>query len=114
MVVGFAVAIPTTSHAVVMTVFGEFAPAIAVSHGGSDVVSVTVIIAVVLVMVIVIVVYGVIAVVVMMPRIVVCPVVIWVVPSPTIVEPIIIPIRGIIVGTIVMVWPPPVITHVNA
>lgn len=41
-------------------------------------------------------------------------VVVWVIPAPTVTETVVIPIGGIVVGTVVVSRPPPVITQVNA
>lgn len=113
MVVSLTIAITTTSHTVMMPVFGEFATTVTIAHRRPYVVAMTIVITVVLVVVVMIVVYRIIAAVVMVPRVVVSPIVIRVVPAPTIMESIVIPIRRIVVRTIIIARPPPVVSHVN-
>ena len=110
MVVSLPVAI-TASHRAVRPA-REFAPIIAVAHRRSDVVAVTVVEAVVLVMMVVVVVNGVIA-MVMVPRIVISPIVIRIVPAPAVMETVVIPIGRVVIGAIVIVRPPPIVTHIN-
>ena len=113
MVVGLAVAITATSHTVMMPVFGELATVVTVAHRRSYVVAMTVVIAVILVMVVVIVVNRITA-MMMIPWINVSQVVvIRVVPTPAVMETIVIPIRRIVVRTIIIARPPPVVSHVN-
>lgn len=90
MVVGLPVAITVSGHSA-MRPSREFTPVIAIAHRRPDVVTVSVVVAVVLVMVVVVVVDGVIA-MVMVPRIAVCPVIVRTVPSPAVVESIVIPV----------------------
>ena len=111
MVVGLPVAITAASHAAVRAV-GKFATVVAVAHRRSDVVAVTVVVTVVLVMVVVVVVDGITA-MVMVPRVVVSPIVIGIVPAPAVVEPVVIPIGRVVVWTVIVIRPPPIISHVN-
>lgn len=85
-----------------------------IAHGWSDVVAVTVIVGVVGVQMVVPVVGGPVMVRTMPRMIAVIPVSVRMIPSPSVVEPIVIPSVIIIVRTIVVAWPPPVVTHVNA
>ncbi len=111
MVVGLPVAITAASHAAVRAV-GKFATVVAVANRRPDIIAVTVVVTVVLVMVVVVVVNGITA-MVMMPRIVVSPIVIRIVPAPAVVETVVIPIGRIVVGTVIVIRPPPIISHVN-
>lgn len=89
----------------------------AVTHRGTDIVAVSVVVGVVVVVVVVIVVDGLwtvrtVRTMRMIPRIVVS--VMWSVPAPTVVETIVVPVRIVPVRTIVVSRPPPVVTQVDA
>ena len=112
MVVGLPVAITVSGYSAVGSP-REFTPVIAVAHRRPDVVTVSVIVAVVLVMVVVVVVDGHWSVRSVRPRTVRVPCVVRIIPAPPVVESVVIPIGRIVVGTIIVARPPPVITHVN-
>ena len=115
MVVGFTVAVSSTGNPAMVVVFRKFSASTAVAHRWSDVVAVTIIVAVVLVVVVVVVVNWIAAVMmIMIPRVNVGQMMVGVVPAPSIVETIIIPIGRIVVGTVIIARPPPIVTHVNA
>ena len=111
MVVSLPVAVTASCHAMMSA--GEIASVIAVAYRRSDVVTVTIVVAGVLVMMVVVIVDGHRA-VMMIPRIIVRHVVVRILPAPTVVETVIIPIGGIVVGTVIVARPPPIIAHVNA
>ena len=112
MVVGLSVAVTASCHSATVSI-GKLAPVIAVPYRRSDVVAVSVVVAVVVVVVVVVVVDGFKTGMVMVPRIVVCPMVVRTVPAPAIVETIVIPIGRVVVWTVVVARPPPIVTHVN-
>ena len=91
MVVGLSITI-TSGHAAMRPV-RKFAPVITVAHRRSNVVAMPIIVTMVLVVMVVIVVNGVITVVMMMPRITIRHMVIRIVPAPSVVETVVIPIR---------------------
>lgn len=122
-VVRFTVAITTcyrTIYAIVIRTFAATAIAVAtVAHRGSDVVAVTIEVAIVVVVVVVIPVDGsgtvrtmgtVRAWIVRIPGVVG----IRTIPTPTVVETAVVPEGIVVVGTIVVARPPPVVTHVDA
>lgn len=118
MVVGLAVSV-TTCHSVSSIVsigaLAATAAATAVAHGGSEIVAVTIIVGMILVVVVMIPVDGHRAVRAVRARAVRIPsIVVGIVPAPSVVETVAVPVGGIVVGTVVIARPPPVITHVNA
>jgi hypothetical protein len=118
-VVSSTVAVTTCYRTICALSFGTFTAAVAtirVAHGRSDVVAVTIVVAVVRVVMVVVVIDGSGTVrmrsVRMIPRIVVG--VIRSVPAPAVVEAAIVPAGTIVIGTIIVVRPPPVVTQVDA
>ena len=90
MVVGLPITI-TSGHAA-MRPARQFAPVVTVAHRRSDVVAMPIIVTMVMVVMVVVVVNGVITMVVMIPRITIRHVVVRIMPAPTVVETVIIPI----------------------
>jgi len=110
-VVGLAVAVTDTA---VASAAGQLA-AVTVAHRGPDVVPVSIVEAVVRVVMVVVVADGFVAGMIMrMPGTVVTMVGVRSVPAPTVAETAVIPVGSIVVGTVVIVRPPPVVTQVNA
>ena len=94
MVVCFAVAVSSTGHSAMMTIFRKFSASVAVTHRRSDVVAVSVVITVVLVMVVVVVVNRIVTMMmIMIPWVNECQVVVRAVPTPAVVEAVVIPTR---------------------
>jgi hypothetical protein len=94
--------------------FAAIFMSVAITNGRSDVVAVSIVIAMVLVAVVVIPVDGHRTVMVMSRTVRIPSVVVRTIPSPTIVETAVVPVGVIIVRTVVVVRPPPIIAHVNA
>lgn len=94
--------------------FATTSAATAVAHRRTDVVTMPVVVGVVRVMVVVVVVDGLAArmVVRVIPGIIAD--VVRTVPAPTVVETVVIPVGRIVVGTVIVVRPPPVVAQINA
>ena len=115
MVVGLAVTVAACQRSVgVVGVFIRTLASVAVAHRGTDVIAVAVVVGVVRVVVVVVVVDGLGA--VMMVRMIpgTAARVMRTVPAPAVAETVVIPVGRIVVGTVVVARPPPVVTQVNA
>lgn len=97
MVVGLPVAVAVVAtgasagDTAMLTIFRKFPAIVTVAYGRADVIAVTIVVAVILVMVVMIPVDRHWAVMVV-PRIIVCPVVVRTIPAPAVVETVVIPV----------------------